>query len=530
MAEKKEKTLLAKQRQWIFVLILICAILFPSLFFLNMLFADPESDNTKPTVGRWGEKLSNDGHPFIFDPVEKEDIAEIILENKHGTTRIYRAADKELYVEGAEDLFYNPDKMAKLYVNCRYMLSFGEAENANTDDFALYGLAEDNYTAKVKLTTLEGKEYVVYIGDFLDIFHAYYARLEGRPAIYLLDNTIQKDLLADIKEMFVPTLTLGTNSTYYYMVDNFNIKRYGKDYITIKCYTEDKDLENKDALAEYRILYPTQYVTSNRYDTVLQALCTVQGEKVLEYNLHQWNEPDLKALLKEYKIYDEETDSYPLHLSYDYLGKTTTLYFSEPFEEESGDWYYHVYSPAFNMIANMKTETFPFLQWGMLNFVESNFMSGVITKYETISFSSHAVSASFKIHTEKDDDGKLLVEHVEVLSSSVPISKGSSETRYGHFDESNTKNFQRLYTGMLYASIYDYGTMPENTQPMLTITFVDSQGGEKVFKFYRVSSLYCFFTLNDVGEFTVSYDYVQKIISNTRKVMYSELVDYGNLD
>ncbi len=531
MPEKKEKTLLAKQRQWIFVCLVLCAVLFPALFIVNIIFEDSAQETTKPTVGPHGEMLSADGLPFIFNPVEKENIEEIIIDNQHGTTRIYRGDDGDLYVDGAEDLYYNAEKMAQLYVNCRYMLSYGEAENADTTNFEMYGLSDEHYQAKVRLTARNGDVFVVYIGDYLSVYNAYYARLEGRDAIYLLDATIKEDLLADIKDVFSPILTTGTDTNTYYLVDNFQIKHNGSSFIEIKTFTEAADKTDPEAIVEYSIQYPTKYIpSSERYDAVLQALISLQGEKVLEYNLDELDETALHTKLEEYGFFDKETGEYCHELSYDFKEKKTTLYFSAVYKDEKDVAYYNVYSPAFHIIVNIRAEAFPYLTWGMLNFVEGRFMMATITDFDTILFESKAVTANFRIHAKKDEKDRLIVDYVEVLSSNVPIAEGSSDMRVGRFDETNTLNFQRLYTGTLYMSIYDYGTMPENTEPMLTITRTTREGEETVYRFYRSSSLYCFFTVNGVGEFCVSYDYVQKIISNTRKVMYSELVDYGNLD
>jgi hypothetical protein len=60
---------------------------------------------------------------------------------------------------------------------------------------------------------------------------------------------------------------------------------------------------------------------------------------------------------------------------------------------------------------------------------------------------------------------------------------------------------------------------------MLSFRIEKRDGRVSEYKFYRISNLKCFYTVNGKGEFYVSIDDVEKILSDAKKLASNEEID-----
>ena len=85
-------------------------------------------------------------------------------------------------------------------------------------DFEKYGLGEGQHKAYFTLTTTKDEVYTVYIGDRTLAGDGYYVRYPGRNAIYVLDNTIKRDLLASAEYLVNTMLVYPADINAYVLV------------------------------------------------------------------------------------------------------------------------------------------------------------------------------------------------------------------------------------------------------------------------------------------------------------------------
>ena len=96
------------------------------------------------------------------------------------------------------------------------------------EDLSVYGLTKDTCSATVRVTMLDSttyqkKTYTLTIGNKLLTEGGYYAMVEGKDAIFVLDTTLEKTYLADIKSFFIAQLAPNLDQSLYYNVTNFTI-------------------------------------------------------------------------------------------------------------------------------------------------------------------------------------------------------------------------------------------------------------------------------------------------------------------
>lgn len=170
------------------IAVLFCVLLAVYLFVVvPMMNAEDEPEETTAVSLVPGEVEGVRGRIQMFDQVTSDKVQSLYVHNSYGTYELVRK-DDSLVLKGHENLLLDAEKLAQAIVNAGYTLSTYNAK-VTEEDFAKYGLApgeSDNYYV---LTSTAGKRYTVYIGDRTLAGDGYYARYEGRDAMYVLDDS-----------------------------------------------------------------------------------------------------------------------------------------------------------------------------------------------------------------------------------------------------------------------------------------------------------------------------------------------------
>ncbi len=120
---------------------------------------------------------------------------------------------------------------------------------------------------------------------------------------------------------------------------------------------------------------------------------------------------------------------------------------------------------------------------------------------------------------------------VTVNADDIEIKDGNGTRRIVRY---HTDLFRDYFQTLLYASISDTYQMTEDEENALvsdeskllvTLTVKDTEGGEKVYKFYRLTSRKAYITINGNGGFYVLADRVEKFVSDAQKFFVCELID-----
>ncbi len=490
--------MIKKQKRIILILGIAAVVLIAAYFAVVVpIMNSMATDEEKVPELLDGEVLGTANRILMFEHVEKSDMQEIEVHNSHGDYAFYRGTDDELYIRGNEGAPYSLTALSSLVVSSGYTLSM-ERVQIDCADMSEYGLADSDHPSWFTITKTDGEKHTVYIGNRIPTGAGYYARYEGRNAVYILDSSLAATLLADVTALITPILSYPVSSTTYYTVEDFYIARDGELFVWIDYLTEEEKAETAST-AIYQMKYPTSYETSStNYDTILQSFADFEGLYTVAIgNTEETLSPEL---LLTYGI-DMEKPAYELH--YKYSGVDNYVYFSK--KNEDGTLY--AYSMLFNLVAVVDYSKVEWLDWDIIWYVDTPIFSKNINDIAEIQVTADGLDETFT----------LVGEGTEIQVT--PKSTGKT------YDADELYNFRQFYKVLLTLGMEDYTENDSTKNCMATLRVKTDSGVETVYKFYPYSTRRCYYTVNGEGEFYTLRDMVEKMISDTKKVVAGLPVD-----
>lgn len=480
------------------ILLIIVAILIPIyVFVINPDSNDSQkgSESKNPvenqTQNASGDKsaveiLNDQGRPFIIEPMSEDDISVLKVTNAYGGFEFYRGTDGQMYLRGAEKHLYNAEMQKYLYKNAAtYLLAIEKLEDY--DDLSVYGLTDQTASAIVEITDINNYYYKIYFGNKVVTDGAFYARLEGRDTVYVVDTMIESVLLCPAQDYIYPLQLPAVPQDDFVSIEALSIDKNGEPFIAIEKMSQEQE-EQSTIFGQYKMVFPSEYTPSSDNITgILQSFTGFVADKVLEYTID-----------------DEKLDKYGLKtgtkykLSYKYNGVEYVLYFSD--KTENGTYY--IYSPLFDIISEISADKVTFLEWDFIKFVDRNIFMMDIDKVSAIDISYNNTTDSFRLKGEKDE---------------LTVTCNGNKT--------DTKNFRYLYKSLLSIVIDGYETMPENSAPSMTMKITTRNDQILLFEFYDVGAVRSFFTLNGSGQFYVHRDCLRTVIDNISKLKNGQMIE-----
>ena len=447
--KKPNKThiaLIALASLFLLVLVLYLAVIAPII--------SAESQNTTTT----SRVSTSDGEGngiasstlLLYPRVERSDMASIEVFNRYNaTTGQYESykfvKDKDdqdldgdtndFVIEGFPANSYDEEKFAMLVVDTGYTSCLGklnELDMADKDDAAVteiyrgYGLAPDQHPTYYRMTEKNGTVRTVYIGA-RTVDGNYYARLEGRAAVYVLYASLEDSVLAPLSYFVNPKLTFDTESQYAYSyARNFAIfhdrtlvdlvfgggtnsgEQPDVDLSALSPFVMFSFLKSTErdlfqANANYAMIYPSSFYTANdiRVDGALQAFAGLEGTETLKLGLTEadFAEGGLLADVA-YTLYFEM----PYDITYDENEDPVIGYWVKYIlfaTRRAEDGSYTVGSLSYsdeddaegpavflNMIAKVSYDKLSFLEYTLFDWVQSEIFAVNINDVASLGFSS----------------------------------------------------------------------------------------------------------------------------------------------
>lgn len=481
-----------KQKKLIAILAVILCVLAGVYFAVVMPIINREDppETTEPIETTDGEEIGASDRILMFSQITREHIEKIEAHNEYGEFTFYRT-DDGFKIEGHENVSVDAELFASFITSCGYTLSLSRIDDP--EPFSEYGL--DDTLIRYTLTTTEGVKHTVYIGDETVARDGYYARYEGRDAVYILDSTIADTVMQPVENMVTPLLSYYEFS-YEKKLDYFNFFRGDELYFRIEPLSEE-DETDIDAMASYKMTYPTTYIPKDECATVFQTLSALQGTKTLALGA---SEEDLKKYGLDHPKYQ---------MTFKFGDIEHYLVISERTDEGT----YYVGSGLMDIIAEVDASTVSFVEDDLIKWVSPSIFKMSIASIDTLELKASDFHETFKL----EGDGKTLT--VKALSNG----------KYMDVD-----NFKSFYRSLLIIGIEGDPAFSDEQKEAassdanlyLTLKVKTRSGLEREYKFYRYSDRRCFFEINGVGDFYVLHNMVAKIRNDAEKVTLGQSVDY----
>ncbi len=492
------------------VILALCVVL--AIVYALVILPEPEApESTEETTTLLaGEVEGANGRVQMFDHVQLKDVESLYVHNSHGSYKIIDKGDGTLVLDKNEGILLDGEKLTQMIVNAGYTLSTFNA-NVTEEDFVKYGLGEGQSDNFFVLTSTAGKRYTVYIGDETLAGDGYYARYEGRNAIYVLDDSIERDLLAPVTSIVTPLLAYPSNMNSYYLVRNFALMKHGEVFL-VADYLNPEKRDELAATSVHQLSVPGEYPAGTNYDNVLSIFCAFKGSEVLSVSLNEEELAKYGLLEPAYQLYFDNTvldaNGNPASLV------NNLILFSERMLDENGSPFYYAASLLFGIIARVEAVSCDFLTWELDKWVAENIFAINIMNVRSLEMKGKGVDACFVLSGEENDT--LSVK--ETVSGVTP-------------DMSNFRQLWKVllsttHDGTVTLSDEDIAYLVSDSESLLLeMTVTTRAGRERVYRFYPYSDRRVYYTVNGEGEFYLSNTMLYKAIADANRVINGEAVD-----
>ncbi|MBR4071004.1 MAG: DUF4340 domain-containing protein [Clostridia bacterium] len=498
-------------------LVIVCAVLFAVLlaayFFVITPYIKantPEVENTAPETEA-GEMVGISDRIYIFRDIKASEIAKISVENQSGSFAFVSSGDGKFYIEGHKNIPFDEESFALLQTVTASTLSKTKVVSGASDEkLDEYGLLHPQ--ANWVVETTGGEFFKVYVGDALLTGGGYYCMFEGRPgSVYVLSEDVSKTILTTIEGYVTPIICAGISQDDYYTVDKFTVYKNGEKLLRIRLV--DKELQNnKEALAENIMDYPTSYYPNTQiyYEIIYQFMGLVADRC---YDISATDEE--KAAIG--------MDDPATVITFEYNKFLYELYFSEAQEDGT----YYASSNMFpNVIGVCSADTVKFLEYELIDWVDKLVFQQYITKISSINVKSDDVTADFQLSHGVSEDGKNTPLYVKADGKDLTTEQ--------------VANFRQFYKSLLSVTITDYciddeyckmtedelkAFISDKSNAMLLLSYTTIDGQTSELGFYPYSNRHSCVTIDGVGDFYVSTDYVKKLINDTVRLLNDEAID-----
>lgn len=317
-----------------------------------------------------GELLGTNARVMMFAQIEQKDIYSIVVTNKNETFTVMRYANGQPYLVGTENRLkvLDDNAFAGLSVACGYPITNEKLKLDSVDaprdengnyDYSAYGLAPGQESVVYTITKRayrddgttcadETVSYTVRVGDATLADSGYYAKLDGRDAVYIISPTVTPTLMQPSEKMVKPRVIYPMNVAKHLSVYNFilegadvtasNAYRYLKGGSLDANTTHIVDFSFKDLLdREFTMneLHPYTtnaelmagyFLDSDHIASALSLLHTMTLSNCVKNGITE-------DAIKEYLLGGEETgDTYRISFRYNILERNTLI---KRFETES---------------------------------------------------------------------------------------------------------------------------------------------------------------------------------------------------
>lgn len=504
-----------KKRLYLIIAIAIAFILLTVAYFAVIAPLLEETNENEKIDLLEGEVMGSATTILMFNQVERANIQSIEVHNEFGGyTFYYDDEKKDFFFKDYLNSPYSKEMISSLVTDAGFP-TIVERIAENTDNLEEYGLSEKDNPAYYILTTRNNKTHKVYIGNMTVTGGGYYARYEGRDAIYVVPASIKGTILSPVSNLMSAMLFLPLSQTDYFAVKDFILAKNEKAFVKITSETKTKKDSNGNEYEDfvsYKMLYPAEYNVSSNYDNLLQTFMECYGTSV-EY-LGKDDETISDKILEKYNLKNPAFE-----LFFEHKGIKNDILISK----QNDDGTYYAYSLLFNIICVMDEQTFSFLEWDLLDFVDKPILQYSINDVSSITVNSKGFEETFLLYVS---DGETTTNPV----TGTTTTKKNLQVKLKSTDKyiQNPDDFRQFYMGLLTTNIVTYASEkdPSKLDCLATIKVLTRDGKRHEFSFYPYESLRCLYTLNGKGEFYVLKTTVEKLISDAQKLVKGEPVKY----
>ncbi len=447
-------------------------------------------------------KITYSSRPFMFPEVAADELVSVKVENSHGEYEVYLDTyTGEYLVRGGEMLLYDAQQMAQIRFQSRYTLALQKIEGRYTSEESLspFGLSKGDNPASFTVTSSGGDVYKVYIGNMLLSGDSYYARLDGKPFVYVVDTSLAV-FFDDEYSLYSPIIAEALTQNEYQYMEEFDIDRFGQPFIKSHIVPEDRR-EGTGDTDLHKLSFPASYSASlsNYYDA-LASLQSLSGTKVIEKNVLNGGLDRAAELFEKYGFDNPSNDVY-----YKVEGKESRFLTGNSFTSAASGKTYYAYSEYMDTIVLLPVSSAPFLDYELMDFIDENVFQMNIKNVSQIDVKTEDASCRFVLEGEGSD------LKVTELTTGLTVDASS---------------FRQFFISLLSVKIEGYAAESDVTgSEELSFTVRSVYGEEHTYTFSTISTTRALITLDSSSEFYTNRSYVTAIAERLLMLLRGEKIE-----
>ncbi len=506
-----------KKRIYLIIAIAVAFIALLCAYFFVISPMLKEDDTDKKIELLEGEVLATPTTVLMFDQIERNNIQSIEVSNSKGNYKFfYDSEKKDFFIEDYLNAPYNKETIASLITHAGYPVTMTRVTE-KAEDLSEYGLAESDDPAYYILTARDGKTHKVYIGNMIPTGAGFYTKYDGRDAVYVTTSSIAQTLLGAVENLITPMLFIPPTQSDYFLVKDLILVKNSKPFIKITSESKpEKTADGKEyeEFLDYKMEYPTEYSVSTNYDLMLQGFMELYGNSVLA--LGKDDELISDNILEKYNL---KKPAYEIFFTHNGIENNILI------SEKTEDGIYYAYSLLFNVICDIPEDLFNFLEWELMDFIDKPLLQYNINDISSITVTAKDFEETFILYTSEGETTTNPVTGVTTTTTDLQVKLKSNNTYIAE-----PKYFRQFYMGLLTTNLVTYADVEDETglECLATLKIITRDGKKIDYAFYPYATRRCFYTLNGKGEFYVLKDAVEKIVSDAKKLIAGEEVNYQN--
>lgn len=438
-----------------------------------------KGDNNEVTViGAFGETTKN-SRPYIVDMIENKDMNSIFVHNPLDEYTLIHKKSGAYKIEGLEGFEADEERLASLRVNAMNLLALRYVDVVEDSELLDYGIDVNAPASYFTVTYNESESYTILIGDKTPDGDGYYAVLQGRNALYVIDTGLENSILLAKRDYVKPNIVHTVEQSHKFTLTTFTLNKKGERFVTVDKVSGDLTYGNNST---HRVTYPAYNYATNltNFEVFLNDLLALSGSATLLYGDEITDEA-----LQSYGFFDADgNDTSDYSFSYKFPAFSEQLYVMK--NAETGD--YIAYSKNAGLVAVVPADALAFLEWDMLLWVSSEIYLLDIEDIAKMTFEGDGERAEFTLSGVGQDISVKVNDKVADIDS-----------------------FKELYRSILYIIVTSYSDGSAVGEEALRLTVETEKGEVLDYRFYRHTAQNMYYTLNGFGEFYVSADKVNEV-------------------
>lgn len=484
------------------IFLLVCAILAGAIVLI--LRIDPPAPPAEEDFD-FGLTVNDEGiKVYRFSPVNV-DYMEVT--NPAGTYRV-RMQDGKVYIVGFESIPLLPASSTGLFRSVE-TLSLNTVVDPDCKDLSRFGL--DKPQATVTIQAYSDASVTFHIGDASPRGDYYYFSVQGDKAVYLIEKLLAERYLKSVAEYCDKKIFKTFDPALDFRA--MTVKSPTLNYSFRPATEEEKAIEGvyfSGIAMELPFRWGVEAVQMEEVTTTMVALSAdevvhmcVQESDLAQYGLDADHRTEI--VLTVYAdpnptMYNNSTNPYydSSKPTGEYTEFTVTYWLGK-----TADKQVYVMFEGRPVVYAMSKDVFYWLEWTPYRYCTKMLFGEYLAKLESLSVKSAEGEYKFLISGANSENK----EDLRVTCGDVLVD-GSS--------------FRDYYANIMLMFPSGEGTMPENVDPIFTISYTTLDDVTQTLEFYPVDSRNCIVKVRGEAFLTVRITEVEKIINDTQKLLNGE--------